>query len=93
MFARAPIDVDIGDDDAGLMALPVQRPSDDSRRPTFELDYELDLDYNEVETLELPELSRGRYMHDFKVRRVTLSPFCRLQYIDTRSLHIRLLVG
>ena len=34
----------------------------------LELDYELDLDLEEFESLQLPEISHGRYLHDFKVR-------------------------
>ena len=33
----------------------------------LELDYELDLDLEEFESLQLPEISHGRYLHDFKV--------------------------
>ena len=33
----------------------------------IELDYELDLDLEEFESLQLPEISHGRYLHDFKV--------------------------
>jgi hypothetical protein len=35
--------------------------------PGFEFDFELDLEMNDFETLELPEIFSGRYMHDFKV--------------------------
>ena len=35
----------------------------------LELDYELDLDLEEFESLQLPEISHGRYLHDFKVRK------------------------
>jgi len=33
----------------------------------FEFDFELDLDENQFESFELPEIFLGRYMHDFKV--------------------------
>jgi hypothetical protein len=33
----------------------------------FEFDYELDLEMNDFEQFELPEIFSGRYMHDFKV--------------------------
>ena len=33
----------------------------------IELDYELYLDLEEFESLQLPEISHGRYLHDFKV--------------------------
>ena len=33
----------------------------------FEFDFELDMDSNEFETFEMPEIFLGRYMHDFKV--------------------------
>lgn len=36
------------------------------RDGTVEFDVELDLDFDEVETFELPEISQGRYMHDFR---------------------------
>ena len=34
----------------------------------FEFDFELDMDSNEFETFEMPEIFLGRYMHDFKVK-------------------------
>ena len=34
----------------------------------FEFDFELDMDSNEFESFELPEIFLGRYMHDFKVK-------------------------
>lgn len=34
---------------------------------TIEFDYELDLVFEEFESFELPEISHGRYVHDFKV--------------------------
>ena len=37
-------------------------------RKDFEFDFELDLEQNEFESFELPEIFLGRYMHDFKVR-------------------------
>ena len=33
----------------------------------FELDFDIDVD-SEREELEMPELSKGKYLHDFKVR-------------------------
>ena len=35
----------------------------------FEFDFELDMDTNEFESFELPEIFLGRYMHDFKVNK------------------------
>ena len=35
----------------------------------FEFDVELDMDSNDFETFEMPEIFLGRYMHDFKVRK------------------------
>ena len=50
---------------------------------SIEFDYELDLDYEEFESFELPELSKGRYLHDFKVK--TFNPMlacaCMQEYI------------
>ena len=34
---------------------------------SVEFDFELDLDFNEFESFEFPEISSGRYFHDFKV--------------------------
>ena len=33
----------------------------------FELDFDIDIDL-EREELQMPELSQGKYLHDFKVR-------------------------
>jgi len=38
----------------------------------LELDYELDLDLEEFESLQLPEISHGRYLHDFKVNQTAI---------------------
>lgn len=38
----------------------------------LELDYELDLDLEEFESLQLPEISHGRYLHDFKVNKTAI---------------------
>lgn len=46
---------------------------------SLEFDFELDLDFNEFESFEFPEIFNGRYFHDFKVRgrgRATLK-LCR----------------
>ena len=32
----------------------------------FELDYDLDIDFDQEE-LQMPALSKGKYLHDFKV--------------------------
>ena len=39
---------------------------------TIEFDYELDLEFDEFEEFELPELSRGRYLHDFRVNKTAI---------------------
>lgn len=39
---------------------------------TIEFDYKLDLDYDEYEEFELPDLSYGRYLHDFKVNKTAI---------------------
>jgi len=39
---------------------------------TLEFDYELDLDFEEFESFELPEISHGRYIHDFKVNKTAI---------------------
>ena len=41
----------------------------------FEFDFELDMDTNEFESFELPEIFLGRYMHDFKVKKVSLKRY------------------
>ena len=33
----------------------------------FELDYDLDIDFDQEE-LQMPALSKGKYLHDFKVQ-------------------------
>ena len=38
----------------------------------FELDFDIDVDL-EREELQMPELSQGKYLHDFKVRRGVLT--------------------
>ena len=38
----------------------------------FEFDFELDLEQNQFESFELPEIFLGRYMHDFKVHKQNL---------------------
>ncbi len=39
---------------------------------TVELDYELDLDYEEFEEFQLPQISHGRYLHDFKANQTAI---------------------
>jgi len=52
----------------------------------FEFDFELDLEQNEFESFELPEIFLGRYMHDFKVNHTviidTLGKKCFLMNLD-----------
>ena len=52
----------------------------------YELDVELDMENNEMETLELPEIFLGRYMHDFKINTTvivdTLAKRCFLMRLD-----------
>jgi len=52
----------------------------------FEFDVELDMDTNEFESFELPEIFLGRYMHDFKVNYTviidTLGQKCFLMNLD-----------
>lgn len=52
----------------------------------FEFDFELDLEQNEFESFELPEIFLGRYMHDFKVNHTviidTLGKKCFLMSLD-----------
>jgi len=52
----------------------------------FEFDFELDMDSNEFESFELPEIFLGRYMHDFKVNYTviidTLGRKCFLMSLD-----------
>merc|ERR1719433_2292325 len=38
----------------------------------FEFDVELDMEDNALETLELPEIFLGRYMHDFKINQTVI---------------------
>jgi hypothetical protein len=38
-----------------------------NKNGALELDYELDVEMEEFEMLQLPEISHGRYLHDFKV--------------------------
>ncbi len=37
-----------------------------------ELDYELDLDYEEFEEFQMPQISHGRYLHDFKMNQTAI---------------------
>lgn len=39
---------------------------------TVELVYELDLEYEEFESFEFPEISHGRYIHDFKFNKTAI---------------------
>jgi len=39
-----------------------------NKNGALELDYELDVEMEEFEMLQLPEISHGKYLHDFKVR-------------------------
>nr|ACO11058.1 Integral membrane protein 2B [Caligus rogercresseyi] len=39
---------------------------------SVELDYELDIENNAYESLEIPEISRGRYLHDFKMNKTAI---------------------
>jgi len=39
---------------------------------SLELDYELDLEFEEFEEFRMPQLSRGRYLHDFKVNKTAI---------------------
>jgi len=52
----------------------------------FEFDVELDMENNVMETLELPEIFLGRYMHDFKINQTvivdTLAKRCFLMKLD-----------
>jgi len=52
----------------------------------FEFDVELDMDTNDFETFEMPEIFLGRYMHDFKVNYTviidTLGKKCFLMNLD-----------
>lgn len=52
----------------------------------FEFDVELDMEDNVMETLELPEIFLGRYMHDFKINQTvivdTLAKRCFLMKLD-----------
>jgi len=52
----------------------------------FEFDVELDMENNDMETLELPEIFLGRYMHDFKINITvivdTLAKRCFLMKLD-----------
>jgi len=52
----------------------------------FEFDFELDLEQNQFESFELPEIFLGRYMHDFKVNHTvivdTLGKKCFLMALD-----------
>lgn len=61
-----------------------QRITKDSK--DFEFDFELDLDQNQFESFELPEIFLGRYMHDFKVNHTviidTLGKKCFLMGLD-----------
>ena len=38
----------------------------------FEFDFELDIEENDFETFEMPEIFLGRYMHDFKVKKLNI---------------------
>jgi hypothetical protein len=57
-----------------------------SKPKDFEFDFELDLEQNEFESFELPEIFLGRYMHDFKVNHTviidTLGKKCFLMNLD-----------
>jgi len=52
----------------------------------FEFDFELDIEENDFETFEMPEIFLGRYMHDFKVNYTviidTLGKKCFLMKLD-----------
>ena len=37
-----------------------------------ELDYELDLDFEEFEEFQMPQISHGRYLHDFTVNQTAI---------------------
>lgn len=54
--------------------------------PGFEFDFELDLEMNDFETFELPEIFSGRYMHDFKVNYTaiidSMGGFCFILPLD-----------
>jgi len=65
---------------------PPQPPTREGGRKDFEFDFELDLEQNEFESFELPEIFLGRYMHDFKVNHTviidTLGRKCFLMGLD-----------
>lgn len=42
---------------------------------TIEFDYELDLEFEEFESFEMPEISRGRYFHDFIFNKTIIVDF------------------
>ncbi len=39
---------------------------------SVELDYELDLKFEEFEEFQMPQISHGRYLHDFKVNQTAI---------------------
>nr|ACO15706.1 Integral membrane protein 2B [Caligus clemensi] len=39
---------------------------------SVELDYELDIETNSYESLEIPEISQGKYLHDFKSNKTAI---------------------
>uniref|UniRef100_A0A0K2TRD3 Integral membrane protein 2 n=1 Tax=Lepeophtheirus salmonis TaxID=72036 RepID=A0A0K2TRD3_LEPSM len=39
---------------------------------SVELDFELDIETNSYESLEIPEISRGRYLHDFRTNKTAI---------------------
>lgn len=43
-----------------------------NKNGALELDYELDVEMEEFEMLQLPEISHGRYLHDFKVNKTAI---------------------
>lgn len=43
-----------------------------NKNGALELDYELDVEMGEFEMLQLPEISHGRYLHDFKVNKTAI---------------------
>ena len=61
-------DVEEDDEDAVEPLTPVIK----DRLTVTEFDYELDLDLEEIEEFALPELSRGRYLHDFTVNKTAI---------------------
>jgi len=83
-FGSRPAGLTRNSDDAGRLVEPLRKVSQPglveslqvetkiNKNGALELDYELDVEMEEFEMLQLPEISHGRYLHDFKVNKTAI---------------------